>query len=278
MWGFARSRKEVNSAHQKQGIVPQDAEASTGGLGMSLGGSATHPSARDISPRDLLVVRCVARFKQLTAKQIRSLVFTTDSRAPSDRALVRLTNLQYLHRIERRLVGGSRGGSGQFVYELGRRGFYLFYNAPYRPSRNISFHTLAIADTFLRVRELERDGQFKIEGASMEPDCWRSVGGVELRPDLSVHLTRSDLAPFKLWIEVDLGTEAQRQLRGKLEAYWRAFDRFSEADDDWPVFPLVIWVAVDDERQTELKWLISQFKPEQQRLFRVTTLERLSIP
>ena len=66
-------------------------------------------------------------------------------------------------------------------------------------------------------------------------------------------------------------TEAQRQLKGKLEAYWRAYK-----ECDWPVFPLTVWVAVDDERANELRWLIGQGPDEAKELFTVVTLKTLA--
>jgi hypothetical protein len=70
-----------------------------------------------------------------------------------------------------------------------------------------------------------------------------------------------------------LGTENQGQLRGKLERYRRAY----EAADDkaWPVYPLSLWVAIDAERETELKWIISGMREDARQLFHVTTMAGL---
>src|SRR5947209_6452814 len=95
-----------------------------------------HMTTTDLAGRDRHIVQLVARFKQATSKQIHELLFSSNaSRTPADVALKRLTTRGYLHRIERRTVGGSRGGSGQYVYSLGRRGFFMFFEGRYSPAR-----------------------------------------------------------------------------------------------------------------------------------------------
>jgi hypothetical protein len=154
------------------------------------------------------------------------------------------------------VVGGAQGGSGQYVYGLGRRGFYVFYEGRYNPARVVNFHALAVANAYLSIRRAERAGAFDVVAYGTEPDCWHEVGGVLLKPDLFVELAKESGEHLQLWCEVDMGTEAQRQLRGKLEAYWRAYQG---ADvERMPVFPKVIWVAVDDERAKELSRLVGQ--------------------
>jgi hypothetical protein len=178
-----------------------------------------------------------------------------------------------LRRIERRLVGGARGGSGQYVYELGRRGYFMFWEGRYNPSRAVSHHSLAIADTYLALIALERSNELRIVGLATEPDCWATVGGVELKPDLRVDVDLPAGRRIYLWLEIDMGTESQKQLRGKLDAYWRAY---SDADArQWPVFPRCIWIAVDEERATELRWLITQMPEQSRPLFSVTLLAQL---
>lgn len=221
-----------------------------------------------ITGRDLAVVQQVAKFHQLSSKHIYDLLFHSLTYRPHHRALRRLVAAGYLRRIERRMVGGSRGGSGQYIYCLGRRGFYLHFTGRYTPARAVNYHALTIADCYVLMKQLERQGKLEIAGFSSEPDCWVNVGGVQLKPDLYV-----DLGRLRLWLEVDMGTEPQRQIRIKLETYWRAYE---DADvDRWPVFPQVLFVAVDDERATELAWLIGQAPERQQPLFDVCTLETL---
>ena len=227
-----------------------------------------------ISPRDRQIVQVVARFRQLSASQISTLLFHDQtSRTPCDRALRRLVEQKFLGRVERRTVGGARGGSGVYVYVLGRRGFYQYFTGRFSVARSVDYHCLAIVDAYIALIQDERAGLFELVAITTEPDCWQTVGGVELHPDMYAELKHSD-DTTKLWLEIDMGTEGQRQLRGKLEAYYRAYEN---ADTDViPVFPRCLWVAVDVERAKELEWLISQMPSRAQLLFKVTTAENLS--
>lgn len=221
--------------------------------------------------RDRAIVALVARFTQLSSAHINELLFSdVQSHTPCDRALLRLTNQHYLARIERRIVGGNKGGSGQYVYQLGRRGYYLLYEGRYNPARAINYHTLGIADCCVALKRLERDGRLTIAGFTIEPRV--KIGRHQLKPDIFFDLIWND-SRLKLWIEVDMGTQGQRQIREKLERYWHAVN---EADvSEWPYFPFTLFVAVDDERAKELQWLIEQGPAEAQRQFKVATRETL---
>lgn len=101
----------------------------------------------ELAGRDRQIMQLIARFRQATSRQVHQLILSdTASRTPTDRALKRLADQKFLHRVERRTVGGARGGSGQFCYSLGRRGFYMFYEGEFRPWRTVNYHALAILD------------------------------------------------------------------------------------------------------------------------------------
>jgi hypothetical protein len=228
----------------------------------------------ELSTRDLSIIRLVSRFKQLTSFHINELLFaTTTTRTPTDRALRRLVERGYLHRVERRLVGGSRGGSGQYVYGLGRKGFYMHFTGRFQPARAVQFHTLAITELYVSLRRLETAGLLSVAGLSTEPDCWAVIGRYELKPDLYVELERPSGERVKLWFEVDMGTEGQRQVRAKMDAVWRAYNEVEHAE--WPVFPGTVWVAIDDEREKELRWIMEQLPEDARGLFRVCQLTSL---
>jgi hypothetical protein len=228
-----------------------------------------------IDGRDLAVVTHVSRFKQLSSNQIRELLFPSNSSpAPHQRALERLLKRGYLHRVERRSVGGKHGGSGQFVYSLGNRGFYMFNSGRYSPLRAINYHSLAIADAYIELVRLERAEALSIVGYSTEPDCHRKVGGVELRPDMAVELGKAGHPNYVVWAELDLGTESQRRIAEKFERYYKAYQNADTSE--LPVFPRIVFVAVDDIRERELQWLLSQGPSEAQALFEITTMAKLS--
>ena len=214
------------------------------------------------------------KFGQLSFAHIHELAFPGLTRKPCDRALTRLTNSQYLKRLEHRTVGGARGGSGQYVYQLSSKGLVLFHGGgKYKPPRRVNYHSLAIADCYLHLLRLERAGQLRIVGMSNEPHCWVTVAGQELHPDMYVELERPGGDRLHLWFEVDMGSEGQTKIKEKLERYWRAFN---EADSSVvPIFPRIVFAAVDQERVDELKWLIGQGPDEAQPLFRVMRIDEI---
>lgn len=227
----------------------------------------------ELSSRDAAIIRLVSRLKLVTTNHVHELLFSTSSRTPIDRAMRRLTEQGFLHRVERRLVGGSRGGSGQYCYGLGRRSFYMHHTGRYSPVRTVQHHALAIADLYVLLHRLQRSGQVELAGVSNEPDCWVQLGEFELKPDMYAEMTRSDGVLIRAFYEVDMATEGQKQVRAKLEAVVRAYR--ASGDHGWTFWPRTIWVCVDDERQKEVAWLVGQMPEEAQALFRVTTLAGL---
>lgn len=236
-------------------------------------------STPDLAGRDAQVVQLVSRFHQLSSKHIQTLLFHDRASLTSCRIVLnRLVAGKWLHRIEHRMVGGARGGSGQYVYALGRRGFYLRDDGDESPrrafnaARVVNYHALAVADAWVALKGLEREGVLSLTGLSTEPDCWTTIGHYDIRPDMLVQVRKGGESA-RLWFEIDMGTEGQRQLKAKLQTYWDAFNIAGE--HGWTRFPSVWWVACDDERARELRWLISQGHEDAQALFRVMTLKTL---
>lgn len=228
-----------------------------------------------ISPRDLAIVRHVSTFKLSTSTIINELHFSElHSKTPCDRALRRLVEGQWLIRIERRLAGGSRGGSGTYVYGLGRRGFYAHHTGRFTPIRSVQHHTLAITGLYVDLKRLERAGHLSITGYSTEPHSWAQIGDTELKPDMYTQLLRPSGKHIRAWWEVDMGTEGQKQVRAKLDAVWRAFEQATP--EEWPTFPVTVWAVIDAEREAELRWLISQMPEQAQALFRVCRLDTVA--
>lgn len=222
--------------------------------------------------RDRQIVLSVAAWKQVSAGHLRSLHFhELASQTPLDRALKRLVDRKYLARIERRMVGGTGAGSGQYVYQLGRAGWALAGKEKnYWPFRSVDYHTLAIVDVFTELLDYERRGRIAIRGHVSEPETLRTIGGVELRPDLFVEV--DDLLngrTITLWVEVDMGTERMSIIRKKLADYWHAYQH---SDDSLKVFPQILFIAPDDDRAKQLRFTIEQGPQEAQALFMVSKL------
>lgn len=198
------------------------------------------------------------------------------SATPLYRALDRLVTRKYLARIERRMVGGNGAGSGQYVYQLGSAGWaFCRREGRYWPYRTVNYHTLAIADVYVELLHWERDGRIRIDGFATEPDSWLNVAGADLRPDLYVDVAeiikRRNIA---LWIEVDMGTERQKAVKDKLARYRHAWHHADEKT--LPVFPLVLFIAPDDVRARELRWIVEHGDEEAQRLFFVSTASQFA--
>ncbi len=164
------------------------------------------------------------------------------------------------------------GGSGRHVYVLSQAGQRLA-GLPRNRQRAVNFHTLAVADCAVALLELQRAGHIAIKRLQVEDEAWVTIAGNQLRPDMYAELLLPSDVLVQHFYEIDMGTEAHRQLRGKLDAYERAYNDSDAAQ--LPVFPRTIWVAVDEERAKELRWLISQGSVDAQKLFQVVTRDQL---
>ena len=227
-------------------------------------------TAQGGAPRDVQVVELVGRFRLMTAEQIRSVIFSTQtSKTPLDRALKRLTDAGYLTRLGR-MVGGFGGGSGQYVYQLGRVGWRLLgKGGGYRPLRVVDLHTLTIAECFVTLKRLEQSDELTVIAYEPDPASRRTVGDVLLTPDAYVELGVSALKlKYRFWLEIDRDTENAETIKGKCVRYWRAFQAW-----DGDVFPYVVFVVPDAARQRELERVIAGGPDEAQQLFRVYQLD-----
>ena len=223
--------------------------------------------------RDAAIVDLVGRFRLMTAEQIRAVVFPAQaSKTPLDRALLRLTAAGYLVRLGR-LVGGFGGGSGQYVYQVGRAGWRLLgRGGAYRPLRSVDLHTLTVAECFVQLHGLERRGQCTVITYQTEPGSHLTVAGTALTPDAYVELgVEAPRRKFTYWLEIDRDTENPETIRGKCVRYWRAYQAW-----DGEVFPWVVFVVPDAARQREIARVIAGGPEEAWPLFRVELLEHVA--
>ncbi len=223
-----------------------------------------------LSERERSVVELVGRFRLMTAQQIRDVIFTTQSsKTPLDRALQRLTANGYLHRLGR-LVGGVGGGSGQYVYQLGRTGWRLLGRVgTYRPLRVVDLHTLTITECFVELSMLAGTGRLSLLNFRPEPGCHVQVAGVPLTPDAYVDLGEpTRRLQFRYWLEIDRGTENMDTIKGKCVRYWKAYQAWQE-----DVFPFVVFVVLDSTRQREIERVVAAGPAEAQAIFRVYELD-----
>lgn len=223
-----------------------------------------------LSPRDLQIIELVSRFRIMTGEQLRAAVFPSQvSGTPCDRALKRLTDSGHLVRLAR-LVGGFGGGSGCYVYQLGRVGWRgLGKGATYRPLRVADLHTLTITECFVMLERLARRGEVTVITYQPEPVCHVTVGGIGLTPDAYVELgSRLHSLKFLYWLEIDRDTENSDTIKGKCIRYWRAYKACGDE-----VFPYVIFVVPDSRRAKEIERVVARGPDEAQALFQVYQLE-----
>ncbi|WP_298585152.1 replication-relaxation family protein [uncultured Kocuria sp.] len=227
-----------------------------------------------MTARDFDIIKAVARFGQLSSGQIQAMFFHNNaSKTPLDRTLTRLASSKYLAVLERRPIGGRGAGSGQYVYQLGSAGWEVCrVQGKYTPYRVIKPHMLMIGDVFVQLQELTRVTDLALTGYATEPDTHRRVNGYEVRPDLFVELeSQEPRARLSVWIEVDLGTERQRQLRDKLQRFYKAW--IGSEDSNGAAFPMVVFVVPDELRRREIESLIEDDEDYPDGLFNVWLLE-----
>lgn len=232
--------------------------------------SVPHPGGRALTPREALIVALVGGFRIMTAEQIRSVIFTTQSsKTPCDRVLGRLTAGGYLARLGR-FVGGPGGGSGQYAYQLGRAGWRLLgKGGGYRPLRAVDLHTLTITECFVALKRLEQQGTLTVITYQPEPGSHLTVAGTPLTPDAYVELGAHELRlRYRYWLEIDRDTENPDTIRGKCVRYWRAYQAWTG-----DVFPYVVFVVPDASRQREIERVVAGGPAEAQELFRVELLK-----
>jgi hypothetical protein len=206
----------------------------------------------------------------VAAEQIRKLLFFGQrSKTPLDRALKRLTDTGYLARLGR-LVGGFGGGSGQYVYQLGRKGWQYFgKGGGYRPLRAVDYHTLTIAECFVILKRLEQGGELAVIRYDADPASRLTVGQIQLTPDAYAEVGVEALKrKWAFWLEIDLDTENAEIIRGKCMRYWRAFQAW-----DGDVFPYIVFVVPDQTRKQELERVIAGGPDEAQEIFEVYQMD-----
>jgi Replication-relaxation len=242
----------------------------------------------DLAKRDLEVLRSVASFRYMTARQIEDLHFQghasrlTGART-ARRVLDRLTSADVLTRLDRR-IGGVRAGSASFVYAVGPVGRRLLPEESSvirrfkEPSKHFLNHTLAIA-------ELAVELQMKAKGSEMvsgkvgcevgspgisssiellelvtEPECWRDFKTETLKPDLVVVLASSEYE-HHWFVEVDLGTESSVAVVRKANCYLTYF-KTGQEQKARGVFPKVLFVVPDSKGAELLTSRLARLEPK----------------
>ena len=240
-----------------------------------------------LTERDREIAQTVARLRLASGIQLERLFFAygglPGTRARLARnALARLTELGLLARLQRP-IGGVRGGSGAWVYEVGPAGERLLAywrgegisrpRPAHEPGRRFLTHTLAISETYARLAEADREQRIELLTFDAEPASWRrfvGIGGrdVILKPDAFVRLGSG---PFEdsWWLEVDLATESSTVLKRQCQAYLR-YQQTGREQHEHGVFPRVLWTVPDKRRGELLERTIGSLPATARELFVIT--------
>jgi hypothetical protein len=218
-----------------------------------------------LSARDRLVLKLLADFGLLTSRQIYELAFSDVSTTMTKRCLRRLLASHLITVLD---FGprGEKGGAALNVYRLSRDGLRLCKPSDlYRAKVGNWAHTLAVSEVYVKLKESNVPIAYQTE-----PDCWTTVGTVELHPDMRIGI---GVSPHQVpwWVEVDLDTENVNQVRGKLRAVVEAYK--VSGDHGWHNWPCTVWIVPDTARMKAVsKWIDETAYPQ---LFRVCTLDTL---
>lgn len=218
----------------------------------------------ELRPRDIDILNLVGQFSQLASTHLSELVFADRSHSVPDTVLGRLVRLGYLSRIGRR-ASGDKGGSGAYVYQLGRYGRALL-GMEGRASPTVNNHALMIADTYLELRRAEKSGVLAVKHWDVELPVPPAV-----RADLFAVLDiPAQQRTSSYFLEIDLGTERPVRIIEKLSGYWKAAQ---ESNEDY--FPYVVFVVNREARRTELRRIVTQLPADQQEMIRAYVLPEL---
>lgn len=236
---------------------------------------SVYTDTMQLAEREREIVQLVGRFKQLTTKQIKALAFPDQPYNPQARYLRRLLENKMLALVTEPLRGGVRGGSAQYVYQLGKRGREMYGWGRRGHSIVINHHQLRVVEAYIALFEADRRGDIRLLHWSTEPDCHISFGGITLKPDMYVDIAYQQNGNWlrnTFWLEIDLGTEHKRQILEKISTYKLAY----EVSGDYPLdkYPTTVWLATRDDRASELiYWL--KYVRDLPDIFRVGTVDRL---
>ncbi|WP_280254892.1 replication-relaxation family protein [Nocardia wallacei] len=262
--------------------------------------------AASLSARDWEVLRSVASHRFLTVDQIRRLHFAglspTSNARLTQKALQRLRRDRLLGTLDRR-IGGVGFGSSGLVHYIDVTGYRLLQHDDQskvrrhvkEPTETFLHHTLAVAETHLRLVEADHRGELELAAWDIEPTWPRFIrlgSIVRLTPDLYAETALSPSSAYvdSYFIEVDMGTESIPRLIKKCHDY-QAYERVgigtgnhapSDSDGEGEAgFPLVVWImthrnmATAERRRRALRDAITRDRRLDPTLLRIISPDQL---
>jgi protein involved in plasmid replication-relaxation len=240
--------------------------------------------AHRLSSRDHAILTDLDRTHVLTGAQLQRLHFSninTSCRARDRRRVLnRLTDLDLVSTLERR-IGGTRAGSAGHVYTLtpaGRRlqalqrGQQLTkrLRRAHTPGAPFLNHALAISEIYVTLVEASRNQNFHVSTFDTEPACWHPAGNNRyLHPDAYTVLqapTHQDC----WWLEIDQATESLPRIVRKCRTYLDFLTHGGVGPDEVP--PRILFTTPDAQRTDAIqKVIIKLTTTEIEHLICVTT-------
>ncbi len=243
-----------------------------------------------LSDRDKELLKYLLDCRYLTAMQIQRLLFTdaantTAGLRAANRCLNKLQTFGLADALSRP-IGGVRAGSKSrawFITDGGNRLLRLAGVKPrarrrsFEPSVHHLLHTIGVAECLVQLTEICAGDGLSLTLTETEPDCWRMYSDkgkqVTLRPDLFA-VTECGNYHDRWFFEIDLRTEAPIRILEKCRVYHDYYKTGLEQKEHG-VFPLVVWVVLDDARkETFMHYIRTEFR-NHHKIFTVITPNEL---
>ncbi len=240
--------------------------------------------------RDRQLLGAIQKYRYLMTGQVQRLLFTNAANSSAglraaSRNLKKLSELGLIDSLSRR-IGGVRAGSSSLIWHIthaGERLLRLHEQRAYSIRRHFEVsayflaHTLAVAETAIRLMEICRKYEPQLTDVQLEPACWRTYSNagvsLSLKPDLYA-ATMSEEYEDRYFIEVDLDTESPAKIIEKCQKY-HAYYRSGLEQEESEMFPLTVWIVPNLTRKEKLIRQLREAFDKQAKLFAVITCEEL---
>lgn len=243
-----------------------------------------------LGERDRQLLIAVQKYRYLMTGQVQRLLFT-DATNPSaglraaSRNLKKLDEFGLVHSLSRR-IGGVRAGSSSLIWYLTHAGERLLrlhdtkafpVRRHFEPSAYFLAHTLAVAETSIRLTEICREHEPQITALQLEPECWRTYSNagvsLSLKPDLYAATTTEEYED-RYFIEVDLDTESPAKVVEKCQKY-HAYYRSGLEQEESEMFPLTVWMVPSITRKEKIIRHLREAFDKHAKLFAIITSDEL---
>lgn len=243
-----------------------------------------------LGERDRELLAAVQKYRYLMTSQVQRLIFTdaatsTAALRAASRCLKKLREFGLVNALSRR-IGGVRAGSGSLIWYITYAGERLLrlrnshaypVRRHFEPSAYFLAHTLAVAETAIRLTEICREHEPEIASLQLEPECWRTYSNagvaLSLKPDLYAATTTEEYED-RYFIEVDLDTESPAKVIEKCQKY-HAYYRSGLEQEESEMFPLTIWIVPSITRKEKLIRQLKVAFDKQPKLFAIITSDEL---